>query len=121
MGSGTDHALWLRGVLIAERERRGWSLSDTARAIAREMGAGGHLSKQSLDAWEKFRAQPRIDQFSAWARALGLRLEVDLVPREEGAVSVRLPKDVADIARQIVLLAPEDRSHVVAMIDRLQR
>lgn len=119
MGSGTEQALWLRGVLKAERERRGWSLSQAARAIGRETGKG--LTKQSLKAWEDFEVQPKIDQFAAWARALGLRLEVDLVQREDSTVVARLPPEVAALGREIALLDNGDRQLVADFVRRLQR
>lgn len=125
MGTGTEHAKWLRGVLVAERDRRGWSLSRTAREIARELRAAGAdkpgLTKQSLEKWEDFTVQPKIDRFAAWARALGLRLEVDLVQRDEPTVVARLPADVADLAREIALLDDGDRAYLVETVARLKR
>jgi len=124
MGAGTHHAKWLRGVLVAERDRRGWSLSQAARAIARELQAvpsdtpgrrGKGLTKQSLQAWEEFRVQPKIDQFAAWARAMGLRLEVDLAPRDESTVIARVPQDVADIALELTLVPAEERARIVGL------
>ena len=120
VGRGTDHALWLRGVLKAERIRRGWSLQETADAVAKEMGRRS-LSKQALQDWEEFETQPKIDAFAAWARALGLRLEVDLVTPGDGWVSVRVPEDLATTSRQLAALPPADRQVVMDMIARLQR
>lgn len=119
MGRGTDHALWLRGLLRAERERRGWSLSQCARAVAREMGKA-NLTKQSFTRWESFESQPRIDQFAAWARALGFRLEVDLVPADAPGVLVRVPADVAAAARELAVLPVEVRGPIIALIAGLQ-
>lgn len=116
----TDHALWLCRVLKAEREKRKWSLQTTADAIAREAGRES-LSKQSLTKWEDAETQPKMDDFAAWARALGFKLEVDLVIPEEQAVSVRVPEEVAHACRQLATLDPVDRQLVVAVISRLQR
>lgn len=121
MGQGTEHALWLRGVLIAERERRGWSLEQTARAIGRELGEGGSLTKQSLHAWEGFKVQPRIDQMAAWARALGLRLEVDLVDPRTETVPVQVPVSLASHVREIVALPADDLRMIVDLLARLSR
>lgn len=120
MGRGTDHALWLRSVLKAERLRRGWSLQQTADLIAKEMGRA-KLSKQALQDWEEFVTQPKIDAFAAWARALGLRLEVDLVIPADGWVSVRVPEEVAHSSRALSALPPADRQVILDMITRLQR
>lgn len=118
MGRGTEHAKWIRAKLSAERARRGWSLEQTARAIARE--TGGTLTKQSFAHWETFETQPKIDQLAAWARVLGMRLEVDLVWPDEEAVSVRLPIAVAPIARDLAALRPEDLRLVSDTIARLK-
>lgn len=117
MGKGTEHAQWLRGLLIAERNAKKWSLEQTARAIGRETGEG--LSKQSLDAWEKFRAQPKIDQFASWASVLGLRLDVQLLREGEEVVMVRLPSEVAPLARDLSALPREDRELISSLVRRL--
>lgn len=114
-----ERAEWLRGLLIAEREARGWSLEQTARAIGRE--AGGGLSKQSLHAWESGAVNPKIDQFAAWAQALGLRLEIDLCRPGVDSVPVRLPARVAGIARDLSDLSNDDLRVVSELIGRLKR
>lgn len=118
MGQGTNHALWLRSALMAERERRDWSLEQTARAIGKETGQG--LSKQSLDAWEKFRVQPKIDQFAAWARVLGFRLEVDLVRPEQDTAVVRVPASLAPLVWELAALPEEDRERVSDLVRRFK-
>lgn len=118
MGRGTEHAMWIRAKLQAERKRRGWSLEQTARLIAKE--TGDTLTKQSFHAWERFVTQPKVDQLAAWARVLGMRLEVDLVWPDEEAVSVRLPTSVAPIARDLASLRAEDLRLVSETISRLK-
>jgi transcriptional regulator with XRE-family HTH domain len=120
VGRGTDHARWLRSVLKAERIRRGWSLQETADVVAREWGRD-KLSKQSLQDWEEFKTQPKIDAFAAWARALGLRLEVDLVQSADPSVAIRVPIELADVCRTLSVLPPADRQVIIDMITRLQR
>lgn len=119
MAQDKDHADWMRGLLIAEREARGWSLEQTARAIARELGRP-NLSKQSFTEWEAGNTQPRVDQFAAWAAALGLRLEVDLVRPGRDHVAVRLPPQIAPIARDLTMLASEDLDRVFDLVRRLK-
>ena len=118
MGVGTEHAKWLRAKLAAERQRKGWSLEQTARAVSRETGEG--LSKQSFHAWEQFRVQPKIDQLAAWARVLGMRLEVDLVWPDEDIVSVRMPAKIAPLARDLSTLSESDLRLVADTIARLK-
>lgn len=118
MGRGTDHARHLRGLLIAERDRKGWSLEQVARAVARELDVE-HVPKQTIHGWESFRTHPRIDQFAAWARALGMRLEADLVRESDEEVVIRLPRALASPVRDLTLLSNEDRAAIVHLVDRL--
>lgn len=120
MGAGTDHALWLRAQLIGARKARRWSLARAAKAIARELGKET-MSKQALQQWEAFETHPRIDQFAAWARALGLRLDVDLIDPEDERVEVRIPPDMLEIVRRLEVLDPSDRELLLPVLGRLTR
>lgn len=119
MAQDRDHEDWMRGLLIAEREARRWTLEQTARAIARELEIPS-LKKQSFTAWESGDTKPRVDQFAAWAAALGLRLEVDLVRPGRDQVTVRLPPAIAPIARDLAMLAPDDLERVYDLVRRLK-
>lgn len=118
MADVTEHAVWLRSLLIAERDRKGWSFEQAARAIRRVTGTG--FARQSLEAWEKGRAQPKIDQFAAWATALGLHLDVQLLREGEEAVMVRLPADVVPDSRELSALPTEDRQLIMSLVRRLK-
>ena len=113
-----DHTDWMRGVLVAERERMGWSLEQTARAVAHKLGRD-KLTKQSLDAWERGTVDPKVRQFAAWAEALGFTLEVDLVRSGEDRAVVILPSALAATARALAELSPEDAASVSGIINRL--
>jgi transcriptional regulator with XRE-family HTH domain len=116
-GPEGGHAAWLRGLLIAERNERKWSLEQTARAIGRELGRS--LTKQSLNAWELGEVVPKVDQFAAWASALGLQLDLELVRPREDQVTVRLPAAIAPIARELTTLSSKDVSLISELVRRL--
>lgn len=118
MERGAEHARWIHAKLVAERVQRGWSLQQTARAISKELGRS--LAKQSYTKWESFETQPKLDELAAWARAFGMRLEVDLVWPEEDAVSARLPVSVAAIARELGLLRPAALAPISLLIEQLK-
>lgn len=115
-----DRASWLRGVLKAARVRQDLSLAKAAVLIRRELGSTT-FSKQSLQDWEEGVSQPRVDAFTGWARALGLELELDLVPAGGGTVTVRVPPQVAPACRDLATLDPADLDAVTVIIHRLKR
>lgn len=116
----SDHEGWMRRILKAERVRRGWSLARTAELVARELGRD-RLTKQSLQDWEEGVTQPRVDAFAAWARALGMQLEVDLVVPHADEVPIRVPRPLAPSVLLFLSLEDEDRQAVILIIQRLKR
>lgn len=86
--------------------------------MARELEVE-HIPRQAIHKWEHFKTHPGIDQFAAWARALGLRLLVDLVREDEEGVNVFLPREVARVARLLTILSPEDLARVADLVHRL--
>lgn len=113
------HENLLRAVLIAERKRRGWSYEQLARAVAPKLGLE-RLSRQGVHAWEQPTTHPTLEQYAAWAAALGMALEVDVVP-PDGLVAVRVPRSAADTARLFAALPTADQMYVGEMIRRLSR
>jgi hypothetical protein len=115
VGVDVDHAAWLRDRLVAEKERRGLSLAQAAKAIARESGAT--LTKQSFQLWVSLETVPKLSQFDAWARAFGFRLVVDLVPRGSPEPSA----EILELAQGIAALEEHDRRVVETVINGLKR
>ncbi len=115
-----EHEVWLRGLLKAERLRKGWSLQQAATAIAKELD-WGTLTKQAFSEWEQGKTHMRVDAYAAWCKVLGLQLEIDAVPAGEDGVTVRLPRELAGTCRAFATLAPADRAVVTELISRLKR
>ena len=113
-----ERASWLRGLLIAERKRKKWSSARTAKAIGRVTGEG--LTRQAFAPWEKGEVTPKVDTFAAWASALGLHLDIQLLREGEDVVMVRLPSDVVPDARELSVLDPEDRRLIMQFVSRLK-
>lgn len=120
MGAGTDHAIWLRRVLTAARKTRGWSLQRAATEIAREMGKAS-MSKQALQQWESFETHPSVAAYAAWARAMGLKLDVDLVDPKDERVEIRVPPGLVEVIRRLERLEEEDVAEILRLATRLSR
>lgn len=120
MPDTTDEAERLRQELVSERLRRGWSLEQTARAIVRHLPRGTTLSRQSFHLWERGPTQLRLDQYIAWAHALGMRLDCDVVPAQEDLTIVRVPGGVVELVKELAALDDRDRGLVSALVLRLR-
>lgn len=109
----------LRAELRARREALGLNVRDAAKLVGVELKDRESLSYQALSKWENDKVQPRIDQLAAWARALGLWLDVALLDPADNTVRVELPPHVVPLARLLARLSPADLELVQDMAERL--
>lgn len=96
----TGHSRELRARLRAARLREGLTLEQVAGRIAELLGLES-FSPAQVSHIEQFRRHPPIDVMAAHARAVGLRLVVDLTSEESDEVAVPLAPRVAWIARAL--------------------
>jgi transcriptional regulator with XRE-family HTH domain len=115
VGRGTEIAIVLRKQLRQRRVDLGLSQQQVADRTAAEWGEVGSLTKQTISSWERFVDQPRIDAFAAWARALELRLHVQLYDPSVERASVRVPPNVVDTCSVLAMLPPEKLAAVHQM------
>jgi transcriptional regulator with XRE-family HTH domain len=71
-------------ILIGRRKQ----LRLTQRELARRMGE--NVSAGSISEWETGKHEPTLSSLMNWVRALGGRLAVDLIDKEDGSVLGRL-------------------------------
>jgi transcriptional regulator with XRE-family HTH domain len=92
MGTGTDRAIWLRKRLRAARKSAKMSQQQVADYIKADLGLDS-LSKQAISQWETFVAQPTVDALASWARAVNLRLRINLVEPGDDRVLVPVRRE----------------------------
>lgn len=108
----------LRERLQAAREAKGWSQQKVADEIARELGKTT-FSRKSVNSYEKFVNQPPIDVMAAWARAVGLRLQVDLIDSAVERQTIAVLPVVAPMAVELERLSDSDRDLVRRLVAAL--
>lgn len=113
----TGHTQQLRAKLRAARQHLGLTLEAVADRISEYTGES--CSASSASHYEQFRRHPPIDVMAAHARAVGLRLLVDLVPETADMVAVPLRTRTAKIARALDALPDADFDLVQKMIARM--
>jgi len=116
---GGIQARLLRAALRARREELGLNIRQAAVLVGRELRDRTGLSYQALSKWENDASQPRIDQFAAWARAMGMRLDIQLLDPNDGRVALQLSPRVIPSARALEVLSDADLAMVEDMIRRL--
>lgn len=120
MGKGTEQAIRLRGILADRRTQMKLSQQAVADSVARELGKTS-LTKQAISQWERFDTQPGIDEFAAWARAVGLRLWVDLYDPDDPRVELRVDPTLVETIERIHDLSPGDRELLLALVRRMSQ
>jgi hypothetical protein len=65
--------------------------------------------------------QPRIDEFAAWASAVGMRLVVDLEPEDSERIPVMLRGDNAELAKLVDRLTDDQQAAVMSIASQLAR
>lgn len=115
VGRGTEIAIMLRKQLRQRRVDLGLSQQEVADRTAEEWGEVGSLTKQTISSWERFVDQPRIDAFAAWARAVELRLHVQLYDPSVERASVRVPPHMVDTCTVLAALPAEKLAAVHQM------
>ena len=106
MGS-VGHSRQLRLRLRAARKRLNLSHDDVAERVANTLGLDAKTGG-SISHYEQFRRHPRIDVMAAWARAVGLRLIVDLDDADGKRIPVMLHARTAELARVLDNASDED-------------
>ena len=99
--------------LKAAIERRGWSLSETARRTASVLGADAKFGRSNLSHYLHGRALPRGRQLLALCHALGVRPD-DLLSGEP-------PRDVDVISRTPTGLHAQDQGDGTVLLEVSQR
>jgi transcriptional regulator with XRE-family HTH domain len=116
----TGYSANLRQRLRLRREHLGITQQAAADMIAKEAGLDG-MTKATLSKWETFQSHPRVDMFAAWARALGLRLYVDLRNPDDGRQHILVSEEVGRLASLLEDMAPEDRAALTRIIEGIPR
>jgi transcriptional regulator with XRE-family HTH domain len=115
----TGYTRMLRERLRAARIARGMTQKDVAVEVQRRTGRT--CGDTTISNWETMARNPLVDEFAAWARAVGMRLVVDLEPEGSQRIPVMLDRDSAELAKAIDQLPPEKRAAVQAIVDQLTR
>jgi transcriptional regulator with XRE-family HTH domain len=117
MGS-PGHSRQLRRRLRAARLRLGLSHGQVAERVAKRLGIDSRTGG-SISHYEEFRRHPRIDVMAAWARAVDLRLIVDLDDAEGKRIPVMLRHRTADLARVLDNATDEDFEMIQDIVYRI--
>lgn len=125
MSKNTSHVReetgWSRRIrerLRLAREAQDLTLEDVADRVAARLGVES-WSPGSISHYELFRRHPKIDVMAAWARAVGLRLIVDLDTADGERVPVLLSRRTAPIARALEAADPKDFETIRLMVERI--
>lgn len=92
---------------------------EVAKAIALDAGDDAPVKGTRVSNWETMERQPKIDEFAAWARAVGMRLVVELVPADSPQRAVMLHPDVAEVAKELDRMERGKLPDVAAIMDRI--
>jgi transcriptional regulator with XRE-family HTH domain len=117
----TGHSRALRERLIKAREARNLTQPDVVREIARIIDDGRTWTPAALSAWENFNRHPPVDVMAAWARAVGLRLVVDLDESGGRRIPVLLQPDTAELARAIDAMTDDERKALRLLLGRIRK
>jgi transcriptional regulator with XRE-family HTH domain len=98
--TATGHSRAIRARLRAARIEQGLSLQTVADRIAEILGRES-LTAAAVSSWETFARHPPIDMMAAWARAVGMRLIVDLDSADSPRTPVLLRPETVDMARAL--------------------
>lgn len=94
------------------------SHQDVADEVARLLGLES-FSAGSISNYEQFTRHPPIDVMAAWARAVGMKLTVDLVDAASERVAVPLKPRPAWIARALDGAEDDDLDVIETLVKRL--
>jgi transcriptional regulator with XRE-family HTH domain len=131
LGGPPDVTGWtrmLRQRLVARRKALGLTQEDVARIISADpvRNASPDASERkpigdtTISNWETLYRNPKMHDFAAWARALDLRLIVDLDDRSSDRVPVLLPPGApVELAKAIATLSDDDLALVEQFVRRL--
>ncbi len=117
----TGRTRMLRQRLKARREALGLTQEQVAQLISDDpLRDDKPIGNTAVSNWETLKRHPKIDDFAAWARVLGMRLIVDLDDAESDRVPVLLPPGRhVELAKAISTLPDDDFTYVEALVRRL--
>lgn len=116
--------VWERLVaeLTERRAERGLKAEDVARSLREsEDDAAADAPMRGTRIWnyEKMDREPRIDEFAAWARAVGMRLIVELEPADSPRKAVMMSPEKADLAKTLDRLDPASTEDATTIAEAL--
>jgi transcriptional regulator with XRE-family HTH domain len=125
--NGTGRTRMLRQRLKARREALRLTQEQVADRISADEIRNAHhpseakpIGGTAVSNWETMYRNPKIHDFAAWARALGMRLIVDLDDQDSDRVAVLLPRGRAlELAKAIGTLNATDLDLVESFVRRL--
>lgn len=118
MASTTTEAARLRAILIDRREKKKLDQIEVARLVAELLGMDS-LTKQTISQWETGRTKRLgIDEFGAWAEALGMSLHVDLFDPADQRHYMRVRTDLVEAVSRLHDVPAEDLETVIRVIRR---
>ena len=120
MDNGSRVVRRLRKILVARRGALRRFQPEVGEAVAAILGRPG-LTKQAISQWENLKTEPGIPEFDAWARALGMRLHVDLHDEDDKRIEVPVEPGLVETATRLNDLSEEDRTIVSGLVRRLSR
>lgn len=120
MGTETLLAQRLRQILKSRRAALKLRQEDVAILAAEHLGKAS-LTKQAISQWENAQTQAGVDELDAWARALGMRLRVDIYDAEDQRAGVMVDPPLVESVMRMNDLSGEDREIVIGIVKRLSR
>lgn len=116
----TGHTEMLRERLKAARLDKGMKQQDVADRVARRLGLDS-LRDTTISNWETMTREPRIDEFAAWARAVGMRLVVDLDDGGSTRMGILVERRHAELLKAIDRLPIEHIELLETLVQELHR
>lgn len=117
----TGHSRHLREVLRGLRIAAGLTQQQVADRISTRLNLERQLTSAAVGEWERFGRHPPINVMAAWARVLGRRLVVQIDDTTGERVSVFVRREIADLARTLDQLSPDDLQAAARIIKSMGR
>lgn len=122
----SGHTERLRAMLREARERQGLSAREVCARIGARLRERDPAAKDphenSLYSWESMKRNPTVDNMAAWAYAVGLRLQVDLVPRGDRRYPTLLATaEAVAVARLVDQMGADQRRAMLAVARGFRR
>jgi transcriptional regulator with XRE-family HTH domain len=116
-----EHDRAIRAALRSARDAAQLTQQQVADRITSRLQLERPLTGAAVSEWERFGRHPPINVMRAWAAVLGRRILVQLDDSQGDRIAVLVHPEIADLARAIDLLSPEDREAIEATVSRFTR